>query len=372
MVVWTAAAQARGLVSGEHARVIGKIMARIPGSVNADDRELADQQLVGLALHMSPDVLPVLGERILAHLDPDGRRTGDEDRARMRGICLGAQRADGMRPVSGLLSPALSAVLDPYLAKAARPGMCNPDDPWVADDRLDAKTVEQAAGRDRRSTAQRTHDAVLALLRPDFGPAKFGAHRGVPVSTIFTMTVAELERAAGVTTTASGGSISIPEALRLAQNAIPFLAVFDHHGLPLHLGRGQRLASPAQRLALIAAEKGCTRPGCTAPATLTAVHHVQEWSQGGTTDIENLTLACDACHGLVHDGPGGWKTVVLGHDSEYPGRTGWIAPPHQDPSQTPRVNHHHQAPEQMARNLARSRDERRAWLSSERTEGSPV
>ncbi|MTE14186.1 HNH endonuclease signature motif containing protein, partial [Nocardia aurantiaca] len=157
----------------------------------------------------------------------------------------------------------------------------------------------------------------------------------------------------------------------LAQNAIPFLAVFDHHGLPLHLGRGQRLASPAQRLALIAAEKGCTRPGCTAPATLAAVHHVREWAAGGTTDIGNLTLACDACHGLVHDGPGGWKTIVLGPDSEYPGRTGWIAPPHVDPSRTPRVNQHHHAPEQLARTLARSRVERRAWLSSERTQGSP-
>ncbi|WP_326310609.1 HNH endonuclease signature motif containing protein [Nocardia sp. CDC153] len=362
-LAWTASAQECGFISEAHVRAIVKIMGRIPGSVNADDRAIAESQLVHLAVQTGPDALPKAGEHLLAYLDPDGKRSSEEDRARMRGVSLGAQRADGMRPISGLITPALSAVLDPYLAKAARPGMCNPDDPqspWVADENLNPETVEAAAQRDRRSTAQRTHDALLALLRPDLGPAQFGHHRGLPVSTIFTMTVAELEAAAGVTTTASGGTISIPEALRLAEQAIPFLALFDHSGRPLHLGRAKknRLASPDQRMALIAAEKGCSRPGCTAPATMAAVHHVTEWSKGGATDIENLTLACDSCHALVHDGPGGWKTVVLGPESETPGRIGWIAPSHIDPTGTPRINESHHAPELLARSLARARHER--------------
>ncbi|WP_262982593.1 HNH endonuclease [Rhodococcus sp. MTM3W5.2] len=40
---------------------------------------------------------------------------------------------------------------------------------------------------------------------------------------------------------------------------------------------------------------------------MTAVHHIHDWSKSGTTDIGVLTLGCDGCHALIHDGPGGWK-----------------------------------------------------------------
>ncbi|MGW4117735.1 HNH endonuclease signature motif containing protein [Nocardia sp. NPDC004711] len=73
----------------------------------------------------------------------------------------------------------------------------------------------------------------------------------------------------------------LEEVLRLAQQSKPFLAIFDHAGMPLHLGRSERLANSAQRLALIATERGCTRPGCNAPATMTAVHHITEWAHAG-------------------------------------------------------------------------------------------
>jgi len=41
----------------------------------------------------------------------------------------------------------------------------------------------------------------------------------------------------------------------------PVLCLFATDGQPLHLGRGVRLASAAQRLALYARDRGCTRPG---------------------------------------------------------------------------------------------------------------
>ncbi|MFE3260437.1 DUF222 domain-containing protein [Nocardia sp. NPDC059229] len=178
--------------------------------------------------------------------------------------------------------------------------------------------------------ARCNHDALVAFLRPEMGPTTLGKHRGLPVSTIITMSLAEVEAAAGIATTASGGAIPLTEALQLAQ-----------------------------RLALIATERGCTRPGCNAPATMTAVHHITEWAHGSPTDIDNLTLACDACHAMIHDGPGGWKTVVMPPDSEHAGRTGWIAPPHIDPSRTPQVNDRHHAGELMAAKLAQIRERTR-------------
>ncbi|MEV0298023.1 DUF222 domain-containing protein [Nocardia sp. NPDC050710] len=352
----TAAAQADGDISVDHARGIAAVMKRVPGSTRDAEFRAAEEILADFARTGSPDDIPKVGEAILARLDPDGHLTDERDRQRMRGISIGRQRADGMSPIRGELTPTLRALLDPVVAKLGRPGMNNPEDPdspcgdyeFVDNDRLAA-----AARRDTRTTAQRTHDAVLALLRPGVSPDALGRHRGLPVSTILTMSVADVEKAAGVATTATGGTVPLPEALKLAERSQPFLMVFNHDGVPLHLGKTKRLATADQRMALIAAVRGCSRPGCDAPASLCAIHHVTEWGKGGPTDIGNETLACDRCHALVHNGPGGWKTVVLGPDSKYPGRTGWIAPPHLDPSQTPTVNHRHHPGEFLAEALAR-------------------
>jgi hypothetical protein len=148
--------------------------------------------------------------------------------------------------------------------------------------------VAEAARRDHRSAAQRNHDAVKLVLSSGIVADTLGGHRGMPVTTILTMSVEDVEREAGVATTATGGTVPVPDASVLAQRSRPFLAVFDHAGLPLHLGRARRLASPAQRLALIASLRGCTRPGCNAPASLAAVHHVVDYRKGGCTDIQKV------------------------------------------------------------------------------------
>ncbi|WP_405138813.1 DUF222 domain-containing protein [Nocardia sp. NBC_01388] len=579
-----AAAHRAGVIGVDHVRRIMTVMNRLPGSLDTDVREATELQLTEFAPTGYPEGLPVMGEVLLAGLDPDGSLSSDADRERMRGLTLGAERADGMSPWNGEINRKLRSVLEPVFAKLARPGMCNPKDPqspWVSDHKLSSQELAACVERDMRSPAQRNHDALLAFLRPEFGgPAKLGKHRGLPVSVIVTMSVADLEAEAGVATTASGGIVSIPEALELAVQSNKYLAVLNPVGLPLYLGRGERsadlehtrsssgiesgiagesrsgspdpgarsaspepgsraggsghdlcsfgtacescsatldrdshssgierctecesrsgsfdpgdhgarcvgaervsraggsghdlcsfcdegdsvsagvsagtgpadpefgtrpagsaddlrssgtehdsrsatlesrsatlgdrarptspkrgsrtgginydpnasgsdgesgavspvngarpaclvfgprtfgadpvprLAGPAQRLALIASEKGCTRPGCDAPATMCAVHHITEWAQGGPTDIDNLTLACDHCHAQVHDGPGGWKTVVMGPDSQFAGRTGWIGPPHINPTGEPQVNHLHHPLELKAAALARIR-----------------
>ncbi|MBF6241939.1 HNH endonuclease, partial [Nocardia otitidiscaviarum] len=102
-----------------------------------------------------------------------------------------------------------------------------------------------------------------------------------------------------------------------------------------------------QRLACIAADRGCTRPGCEAPATMCAVHHMIPWLRGGRTDIDNLTLVCDRCHAQIPEDvedPTGWATLGRGNSSigignggnsignggigsgRYPGRVVWAPP----------------------------------------------
>jgi hypothetical protein len=69
------------------------------------------------------------------------------------------------------------------------------------------------------------------------------------------------------------------------------------------------------------------------PGFLCQVHHVDEWADGGNTDIDNLTFACGPHHKPL--GPGGWTTRKTRD-----GRTEWIPPPHQVTGQ-PRTNNYH-------------------------------
>jgi hypothetical protein len=89
-------------------------------------------------------------------------------------------------------------------------------------------------------------------------------------------------------------------------------------GAVLDLGRSVRLATPAQRKALMARDGGCAVPGCTAIGAWCDVHHVRSWAAGGSTDLINLVLLCPRHHGAVHAGI--WTVRV---------RDGlpWVAPP---------------------------------------------
>ena len=108
----------------------------------------------------------------------------------------------------------------------------------------------------------------------------------------------------------------------------------QHTREPLYCGRAKRFATPGQRIVLHALERGCTRPGCTAPAYWCQVHHIDGWAEDdGQTNIDDLTLACGPDNRLVEDG--GWRT-----QKRKDGRTEWIPPPNLDSGQS-RVNDYH-------------------------------
>ena len=67
--------------------------------------------------------------------------------------------------------------------------------------------------------------------------------------------------------------------------------------------------------------RGCTAPGCDVPGYLSEVHHVDEWADGGLTNVDTLTFACGAHHRLITCG--GWKTRKRSD-----GTTEWLPPPH--------------------------------------------
>jgi hypothetical protein len=120
--------------------------------------------------------------------------------------------------------------------------------------------------------------------------------------------------------------------------------VFDKAtGSALDLFRARRVASPAQRIMLIARDGGCTKPGCTVPAYGSQVHHAaRDWADDGQTNVDELGLACGPDNRMV--GPGGWETRV-NEDNDVE----WIPPPNLDTGQA-RVNDYHR-PERLHRPL---------------------
>jgi NAD-dependent dihydropyrimidine dehydrogenase PreA subunit len=71
--------------------------------------------------------------------------------------------------------------------------------------------------------------------------------------------------------------------------------VFDRAGRPLWLGRKQRLANAAQRLAVAIRDGGCFE--CGAPMHRCELHHIREWHRdSGRTDVDNLVAVCRRHH----------------------------------------------------------------------------
>lgn len=347
--------------SGQSTRIITKFLGRIPTALGPGVVAQAEEALAGYAMTMAPEQLEAVGHRILAHLNSDGNLTDDADRQRRRGLGMGREGVDLMSELTATLTPACRAKLDAVFAKLACPGAATGPE---AGGPADAETVRSEPGAaavaaDTRSQHQRNHDALEALCDLVLGGPRLGSHRGMPVTAIVTMTLIDLERGIGQATTASGGTLPIRDALRMAEHAHPVLVLFDHDGRPLHLGRERRLASADQRLALIAAERGCSKPGCMAPADQCQVHHTEEWERGGRKDIDKLTLGCTGDHAQVNPGPNGWATAI-GADPDYPGACAWAAPAHVDPQQIPRTNHTHHVEELLRpgrpRNGVRERD----------------
>jgi hypothetical protein len=123
--------------------------------------------------------------------------------------------------------------------------------------------------------------------------------------------------------------------IRLASQANHYLVIYDKHTRePLYCGRAKRFATPGQRIVLHALERGCTKPGCTAPGYWCQVHHVDGWAaDDGETNVNRLTLACGPDNRAVEEQ--GWTTR-----KREDGRTEWIPPPHLDTGQS-RINDYH-------------------------------
>ncbi|HJQ02976.1 MAG TPA: DUF222 domain-containing protein [Jatrophihabitans sp.] len=299
-----------GALSDEQAREIARVLEQLPSTVPVEQVTQAERQLVTAASQLAPRQLGQLGQRILAHLDPDGVLGTDAEHQRRRSFALIPQ-TDGSYQARGQLTPSCGAALIAALTPRSAP--------QPAQD-----------GPDPRSYGQRMHDALADLADIQLRRNEL-IDSGAPAQIIITMSAEQLRDRTGYAETSFGQLISVPEALRLAGEADLALMLCDGKGAVLAEHRTKRIATRSQTLALIARDRGCSFPDCDRPPEWTQRHHIIAWQDGGLTNLDNLTLLCRAHHRRFETE--GWQCQLINRLPH------WIPPNWIDPERTPRLNH---------------------------------
>jgi hypothetical protein len=88
------------------------------------------------------------------------------------------------------------------------------------------------------------------------------------------------------------------QTLACSADLVPVLVDDDHQ--PLDVGDTQYAFPPKIRTAIITRDRGCTYPGCGAPAPWCDVHHLTPFAAGGPTSVTNGALLCGRHHRYVH------------------------------------------------------------------------
>jgi hypothetical protein len=326
-----AAAQAGGEISPEHARVIAATIEELPSSVDPTDVAAAERHLVRAATQLRPRQVGMIGQRILAHLDPDGVLASEEEHARRRSLTLIPQ-ANGAYRATGRLTPPCGALLQAWLTprSAPRPASGAAERPSAPGPACDAAERPSVPIADGRTHGQRMHDALEEL-------AGFAVRRtelvdsGAPAQVIISMTADQLDSREGWAETSFGQLITVGQALELADEAAINLLLRDARGVVLGQGRAKRIATRSQTLALIVRDRGCSFPDCDKPPEWCQRHHIVAWADGGATDLDNLTLLC-------HSHPRNFETAGWSCQIK-DGLPAWIPPAWIDPDRAPRRNY---------------------------------
>jgi Domain of unknown function (DUF222)/HNH endonuclease len=113
----------------------------------------------------------------------------------------------------------------------------------------------------------------------------------------------------GVARYADGTTLAPDRVKRLLCDAKITVIVRGEQGEPLWMSRTVRSATAAQWRALVARDRHCAFPGCTAKPIWCEAHHIKEYDRDhGPTDIDNMALLCGTHHKLVHSA--GWTAKM--------------------------------------------------------------
>ena len=257
----------KGEITFDHAQII----ADTAGRVEIDEEELVDKA--------SSEPVDVFARTARQH---EQERSGDDGMSTLKK--QRRNRKAWIRVDKGAGMTVVHAEFDPVTGERVKTA-------------LSAKTKQLWREEDpdhRPSTEQRMADALADLIcRPD-------GRKKAPNTTLFLIADYDIGlRQIRNARLGDGTPVPVEVFRDLACQARILPAIFNSRGQPLWVGLGRRIATPAQRMALIARDRGCV--GCGADPAWCQAHHIVHWAADGPTDIDNLALLCSRCHHRVHD-----------------------------------------------------------------------
>ena len=284
--VWAEAA-GQGRVSADQTAVVAKVASparlaaatELGAEVHGPDG--IDATLLACATGTHPETLPAVVQRTLEWIDPDGPRP---DPTKLRELHL-VPSPRGGGSIHGRLDPVGYEKVATVL------------------------TAHQQAGRlaeDDRCHAQQMGDALVQVADNALAAADTPVLRGNRAQIAVTIAAEDLldtDDVAGAARLGSGQQVSNTVARQIACDSIITRVLFGPDGMPLNIGRAQRLVPAHIRRAAEARDGGCVFAGCSAPTWWCDAHHVAEWiADHGDTSVENTALLCERHHTQVHHG----------------------------------------------------------------------
>jgi hypothetical protein len=268
------------------------VLARTASEIGPEAAAIASPALVDAAQKVDPDQMRLIGRQLRHTVDPDGalaQALRDHERRRL----TVNQSFDGIFAVDGLLDAEGGALLRTALDALSAP-----------------------LPNDDRTAVQRRADALVELAARQLNGGQLPSSGGVRPHLLVTASDDAIAAAKDAAPAELSGVGAIPAATlqRFACDADVSEIVESPEGETLDVGRARRTAPPQMRRALVNRFRGCSWPGCDRPPEWTESHHIQPWSMGGHTKVDNLVLLCRVHHRCVHEQ--GWRLTVEGERVE--------------------------------------------------------
>ncbi|MGY1712943.1 DUF222 domain-containing protein [Geodermatophilus sp. SYSU D01106] len=245
---------------------------------------------VSFHLHLDPVGAERFATAVEAHVQAD--RPAGDDRTRAQRLADGAVQLADTALASGS-TPRLRGVKPQVVVKVDAEDLHDPACP------ADHAPTGSDAETDGDGDTTTDSDA-------DFSAAETGgageATRSIRQARAGSSRTPPLPRWRGSATLGSGAVVPAATARWLACDGAITRVVLGPDGVPLDLGREQRLADRHVRRAAEVRDGGCVFAGCGAPTWWCDVHHLVHWLDGGPTSLQNSALLCERHHTKVHAG----------------------------------------------------------------------
>jgi hypothetical protein len=277
----TMPATARALEAGEVSLRHAGLLAELNGGRTADRFAEDEAMLVEFARTLGWRDFRAALEYWRQQADPDGVEDDAAHDEALRRVHL-SEGLRGTGVLDGLLTPLGRATVGGALARIEQ-------ELFEADWARARADHGQAAcvGHLTRSPAQRRHDALVELARRAMA-APDEARRPRPLISVLV----GYETFKGRVCELADGTVVTPGTVAsLLDEALIERVVFDGPSRVIDLGRARRFTG-ALRRALEVRDRHCGHVGCDVPAERCQGDHIDPWSAGGPTSVDNGQLRC--------------------------------------------------------------------------------